>query len=272
MSGPRVEGRGARALRLPLSLVARLWLAALLIGIWQLVADDGPGSYFPPPSVIVRALHRVWFSGPASDLFLTEQARADFPVSFGHLLSGWAIAAVAGIALGLLLGRSQRAYDYTQPLVQLCRSVPPPALIPFFVVVFQLNTSMYVVTIAFGAVWPVLLNTLAGVRAVDPVLLDSARVHGVGRAERLWRVVLPSAAPQIAAGLRIALGFGLILMVLSELVGTTSGIGARLVNAQRTFDIPSMWAGIALLGLTGWLLNAAFLLVENRLLRWHREN
>ncbi|NGN66521.1 ABC transporter permease [Streptomyces sp. A7024] len=260
------------ALRLPLHLAARLWLALLLIGLWELTADAGPGSYFPPPSVIVRALHRVWFSGPASDFFLTEQARSDFPVSFGHLLSGWVLAAAAGIALGLLLGRSERAHDYLQPLLQLCRSVPPPALIPFFVVVFQLDTSMYVVTIAFGAVWPVLLNTLAGVRAVDPVKLDTARVYGMGRTAQLLRIVLPGAAPQIAAGLRIALGFGLILMVLSELVGTTSGIGARLVNAQRTFDIPSMWAGIALLGLTGWLLNAAFLLVENRLLRWHREN
>jgi ABC-type nitrate/sulfonate/bicarbonate transport system permease component len=129
---------------------------------------------------------------------------------------------------------------------------------------------MQVATIACGIVWPVLINTADGARNVDRLHLDTARVFRLTAAQRLLRVVLPSAAPKILAGLRLSLSLALILMVFSEFVGSNSGIGYRLLIAQQNFETVDMWAAIAVLGVLGYLLNSAFLLVEARFLRWHR--
>jgi ABC-type nitrate/sulfonate/bicarbonate transport system permease component len=256
--------------RLAARVFSHVWLVALLIALWEFASRGAQESYFPAPSVILPALKDLWFSGPASHLFLNSRAFDDFSPSLGHLLGGWVLASVTGLVLGVLLGRSRIASDYLDPLLQLGRSIPPPTLLPFFIVVFHVATSMYVAAIAFGVIWPVLLNTIDGVRTVDKIQLDTARVYGITGWQRLSRLILPAAAPKIFAGLRVSLGFALILMVLSELVGTTGGIGSQLVDAQRTFETPKMWAGIVLLGLLGYILNGSFLLVERRLLAWHR--
>lgn len=260
----------SRIWRAAVAVFSRVWLIVLLIALWEIASLGAEESYYPAPSKILPALRDLWFSGPASHLFLNDQATTDFSPSLGHLLAGWLLASAVGLVLGVLLGRSRRVSDYLEPLLQLGRSIPPPTLLPFFIVVFHVGTSMYIVAIAFGVIWPVLLNTMDGVRTVDSVQLDTARVYGINGGQRLFRLILPAAAPKIFAGLRVSLGFALILMVLSELVGTTGGIGSQLVSAQRTFEIPKMWAGIVLLGLLGYILNGSFLLVERRLLAWHR--
>ncbi|MCW2885117.1 MAG: hypothetical protein QOE54_3587 [Streptosporangiaceae bacterium] len=250
-------------------LSARGWLAVLLVVIWEIAARAVGDSYFPPPTKIVPAMRDLWFSGPATHFFLNSKAIDDFVPSLTHLFTGWLLASVVGIALGIALGRSRTASDYVDPLLQLGRAMPPPTLIPFFIIVFHLGATMQVATIAFGVVWPVLLNTIDGARAVDALQLDTAEVFGITGWQRLWRVILPAAAPKIFAGLRVSLSFAVILMVVSELIGGTTGIGAQLLTAQRTFALPEMWAGIVLLGILGYLLNEAFLLVEGRLLAWH---
>jgi ABC-type nitrate/sulfonate/bicarbonate transport system permease component len=249
--------------------LARGWLAVLLLILWEVVARAAEEAYFPPPTAIVSAMGDLWFSGPAGHLFLTSKALDDFVPSLTHVFTGWLLASAAGIVLGVTLGRSRTASDYADPLLQLGRAMPPPTLIPFFIIVFHLGGTMQVATIAFGVVWPVLLNTVDGARTVDPLQLDTAEVFGITGWQRLWRVILPSAAPKIFAGLRVSLSFAVILMVVSELIGGTTGIGAELLTAQRTFELPAMWAGIVLLGALGYLFNGAFLLVEGRLLAWH---
>lgn len=258
--------RVPRAVTLP---VSRLWLAVALIAVWELTTRAVRESYFPPPSTIMRALHEVWFSGPATQAFLTDKAIDDFSSSLSHLFIGWALASLGGVALGLLVGRSRRAGEILDPLLQFLRAVPPPTLVPFFIVVFQLGAAMQIATIAFGVIWPVLLNTIDGVRSADRLQLDTAEVFGITGARRLARVIIPAAAPKIFAGLRVGLSFALILMVISELIGSTAGIGSFLIGAQRSFEIPRMWAGIVMLGILGWLFNTAFLVVERRLLAWH---
>ncbi|HEY8481871.1 MAG TPA: ABC transporter permease [Spirillospora sp.] len=247
----------------------RSWLVILVLVTWELVTRAADETYFPPPTTIVRALRDLWFSGPASDLFLTENAADDFSTSLTHLFVGWGAASLAGIVVGAVIGRSQVLYDMASPVLEFLRAVPPPTLVPFFIIVFQLGATMQIVTIAFGVVWPVLLNTSDGVRTVEPLQLDTARVFGLGRFRRLVSIILPAAAPKIAAGLRVALSFALILMVISELFGSTSGIGSELIGAQRSFELPRMWAGIVMLGILGFLFNAVFLLLERRLLSWH---
>jgi ABC-type nitrate/sulfonate/bicarbonate transport system permease component len=156
------------------------------------------------------------------------------------------------------------------PLTHFLRSVPAPVMIPPALVLLGLGSGMKIAVIAFGAVWPILLNTIDGVRSQDPTTLEMARAYGIRGTERLRRIVLPAASPQIFAGLRTSLSIALILMVISEMVASTNGIGNFVLQSQRTFAIPDMWSGILLLGLLGIALSMAFALIERRVLRWHR--
>ncbi|WP_373696221.1 ABC transporter permease [Actinomycetospora flava] len=258
----RGGGVGVTGARSPL---VRWGVFALALVVWELAARAAGSAFFPPPSAIAAAGWALWFSGPA---VLTEGAWADVLPSVGRVLAGWAVSGVIGIAVGLLLGRSRRATEYLAPLLAFARALPPPVLIPVFLVLFAAGTPMQLATIVFGTVWPVLLATAAGARDVDPVTIDTAEVYGVAGLRRLRRVILPASAPRIVAGLRVSLSLALILMVVSELVASTNGLGHQLVVAQRSFDFTAMWAAIVLLGAVGYALNAALLGVERRALGW----
>ncbi|MHC1559928.1 ABC transporter permease [Actinomycetospora sp. C-140] len=246
---------------------ARWSVLVVVVAAWEVAARAAPSPFFPPPSAIAGAGWQAWFSGP---WFLTEEARTDVLPSLARLLGGWALAACAGVALGLAIGRSRRTSDYVAPLLAFGRAVPPPVLAPVFLILFAVGTPMQLATIVVGVVWPVLLNTADGARDVDPVKIDVAVVHRVAGLRRLREVILPAAAPRILAGLRVSLSLALILMVVSELVASTDGLGHRLVVAQRSFDFTAMWAAIVLLGVLGYALNAALLGVERRVLVWTR--
>ncbi|SNS65871.1 ABC-type nitrate/sulfonate/bicarbonate transport system, permease component [Streptosporangium subroseum] len=266
----RPPGRAGTAVRgVLVGAFSRFWLAIVLIAAWEVATRIIQESYFPPPSKIVVAMHELWFSGPASRLFLTQDALDDFGHSLYNLFGGWVLACLVGVAIGIALGLSRKLADYIEPMIHFGRAIPPPTLISFYIAAFQLGTPMQVATIVSGVIWPVLLNTIDGVRTVEQLHLDSAEVFGVRGIRRLMWIVIPAAAPKIVAGLRISLGLALILMILSELIGSTVGIGSLLIGAQRSFELPQMWAGIVILGVLGYLLNAVFVAVEKRALRWH---
>lgn len=240
------------------------------LAVWEVATERADAPYFPPPSRFFPQLREAWFTGPPAHLFLTSDALNSLPPSLAKLAGGWALAAVAGVVLGLALGRFRTFAQYLDPVLQLGRAVPPPTLIPLFIVVFHLGTTLEVATIAFGVVWPVLLNTMDGAASVDRLQLDTAAVFRLGPAQRLFRLILPASAPKIFAGLRLSVSIALILMVIAELMGGGEGIGEDLVDAQRTFQIPIMWGFIVILGVLGYVLNTLFLVVERRSLRWYR--
>jgi ABC-type nitrate/sulfonate/bicarbonate transport system permease component len=250
-------------------VATRVWLLPAVIIVWELATRDGQHAYLPAPSTIWRAVRTQWLSGPPDHLWLTAQATGDLLPSIARLLMGWVAAGAAGIVIGIALGRSALLSRFAEPIVHFGRAIPPPTLVPLFIVLFKVGTAMQLATITFGVIWPVLLNTLDGARFVDRQYIETARVFGLTGRQRLLRIVLPAAAPKIFAGLRLSLPLALILMVISEFVGSTDGIGRRLSISQQEFDIPSMWAVILLLGVIGLAANAAFLLVERRLLGWH---
>ncbi|WP_346776698.1 ABC transporter permease subunit [Streptomyces sp. HNM0574] len=255
MTGPRVLRD--RALR---------WgVPALAVLLWE-VAARGEGSvFFPPPSRIVAHAYGLWFSGPAGHVFLTDTAVGNLLPSLGRMALGFALAALAGIVAGLALGRSATAYALCDPVLQFARAVPPPALVPVFVVLFDFGTPMQLASIVFSAVWPVLINTAEGARGVDPAYQETAVVLRLSRAQRLWLLLLPAALPRIFAGLRLSLSLALILMVFSELLpGSANGIGFQLTDAQTRSDLLTVWAAIVLLGVLGYLLNTLLLAVEHR--------
>ncbi|MFC5180691.1 ABC transporter permease [Actinomadura harenae] len=248
--------------------LARLASLPAAFAAWEIAARRADDPFFPPPSEILARMHKDWFSGPASHLFLTGQATGNILPSLARLLTGWALACVLGVSVGLLAGRSPAVADHLAPLIHFFRAIPPPALVPVFLAAFKIGTEMQVATIVFGVVWPVLLNSVEGARDVDPVKLETARAFRLSRRARILRVLLPAAAPKIFAGLRLSLSTALILMVISELVGSVNGIGYLQMLAQSTTDVPGVWACIVLLGVLGLALNAAFLTCERRVLSW----
>ena len=234
-------------------------LVLVIWGVWS--ASINTSYYYPPLTEILTTFADTW---------LFERVGSDVVPSLVRMGLGFAIAVVVGIAAGLLLGLSSRARRAAAPIVEFLRAIPPPALLPFAILVIGVGDSMKVALIAFVCVWPILLNTIDGVTGVDPTLDETTRVYGVSTRDRLWRVMLPAASPQIFAGMRTSLSLALILMVISEMVASTNGIGYFVLQSQRTFAIPEMWSGILLLGILGYVLNGVFVLIEKRVLGWHR--
>ncbi|MEU6390437.1 ABC transporter permease subunit [Streptomyces sp. NPDC046939] len=244
------------------------WTVLLLaVGVWEVAARARGSVFFPPPSRIARHAYALWFSGPARHLFLTGDALGTIGPSLGRMAAGFSVAAAVGGVLGVVVGRSRRAYALCDPVLQFARAVPPPALVPVFVVVLDFGTPMQVASIVFSAVWPVLINTAEGARNTDPLRMEVAAVLRLTPVERLRFVIVPSALPRVFAGLRLSLSLALILMVFSELLpGTENGIGFTLTDAQSRSDLPTVWAALALLGVLGYLLNSGLLAIERRLL------
>jgi ABC-type nitrate/sulfonate/bicarbonate transport system permease component len=248
------------------------WLVLVLLVLgWQAATAAAADPFFPTPATIVAQLHRLWFSGPVSHAFLTEAGRDTVVPSLVRLSLGFAAGAVLGAGLGIAVGRSRWAYEILDPVLQFFRAVPPPTLVPVFIVLFSLGPPMQVASIAFSVLWPVLLNAADGARTVEPLQIETARAFRLTGPERLAFVILPATLPKLFAGLRLALSLSLILMVFSELQpGAADGIGFRLLEATTRFDYETVWAAIVLLGVLGYLLNAALLAVERRVLAWHR--
>ncbi len=249
----------------------RLGGAALRVSVlagmavaWQiatLVVDDPV--FWPTFTAVAGRLWEAWIVNPAA------WAESVGP-SLGRLLAGWLGAVAVGVALGTIIGLSRAAREYAGPTIHFLRAIPPPALLPLFIVLLGIGDGMKVVMIGFGAIWPILLNTADGVASVDRLQRDTGRAFRVPPIERLARIVLPAAAPRIFAGLRVSLSIAVILMVLSEMAATVNGVGFELVQAQRSFRTLDVWAIIVLLGVIGYGLNAILALIEGRVLAWHR--
>jgi ABC-type nitrate/sulfonate/bicarbonate transport system permease component len=255
------------------AVFAQRWLIfVIFVLIWQWAATVVARTVFPTPLAIATEVRELWLSGPASHLFLTSAVDQDILPSVGRLAEGWVIASVAGIVLGIAIGLVPWLADYTSAVLAFMRAVPPVMLVPVFLILFHIGNPMQLATIIFGSIWPVLLNSVDGARSVDPIKRDTARAYRIGRLRWVWSVVLPAASPKIFAGLRINLAFALILMVVSELVGSPDGLGYRITSAEDTFDYRAMWAGIAVVALMGFLLNRLLVAVEDRALAWHHSS
>ena len=242
----------------------RLLLAAglplALLALWWVASADSQSFYLPPLRQILEAFASVWLGARLVDDVLPSLAR---------LLTGFALAGLAGVALGVVIGSSPRLRATCEPVLEFLRAIPPPVLVPIFILVAGIGTTMKVLVIVSGCLWPILLNTVEGVRARDEVLEDTCRAYGIRGQARLRHLVLRAASPQIVTGMRQALSIGIILMVISEMFAASSGLGFTIVQFQRGFAIPEMWSGILLLGLLGVVLSFGFRLVENRVLSWY---
>jgi len=238
-----------------------LAVPVLFVGGWWVLSEGSTSVYFPPLRRILSTFAETWFFAR----FFT-----DLLPSVGHFLSGLALGSVAGIVIGTLMGLSPRFARDVAPLTEFVRAIPTAALVPLGLILFGTGFVMETFLISLAVFFPILVSTTAGVRGVDPVYLEVSRSYGLSFADRLWRVIIPAATPQILAGCRVAIAFGLAATVIANMVASGAGLGFFIVDAQTSFRLPDMWAGLIMIGLLGYLANTAFVLVEHRLLHWHR--
>lgn len=264
--GPR-RGAGAQgALAVLRRLFMLLGLPVILIAGWWFASAGSTNYLNPPLATIVEQFWPTWFGG---DSFGDSRFVQDVLPSVGRILVGFLIAVVLGIVLGLLIGSFRPLRDAMEPVLEFFRAIPPPVLVPIFMLFLGIGDQMKIVVIAIGCLWPILLNTVEGVRGIDPVLKDTARSYRFTRAGRLFRLTLPGASPQIVTGARQALSIGIILMVISEMFAASEGLGFTIVQFQRSFAIPEMWGGIILLGVIGVLLALIFRVITGAMLKWY---
>lgn len=237
-----------------------LVVPVVAVAVWWVVSRDSTSAFFPPLPEILGVFRETW---------LFAHFGTDVLASLKRMFAGYALAVVIGIGVGALLGRVRTLHRALNPMVQFGRAIPATALIPVGITLLGIGDLPKILLIAFVSLFPILLNTIDGVRAVEPGLEDVARSFRLSRIQRVMAVQLPSSAPQIFTGMRIALGIAFIMMIVTEMVAATSGIGFVTLNAQQSFQIAQMWSGMILLGVMGAAINTGFVLFERWLLRWH---
>jgi ABC-type nitrate/sulfonate/bicarbonate transport system permease component len=204
-----------------------------------------------------------------------ELGKADFWSAIGDTVLGWAmglvLGTVAGLLLGTAIGLNRRVYQSTAVVIEFLKTVPIIAILPLAILVLGTTLQMKVLLVAFGVMWPLTVQTMYCVHSVDPVVRDTAMALRMGPLHRFRAVVLPSAAPYIATGMRVAAAGALILTIVTELIAGGSGIGVEITTAASSGAraIPVMYARIVAAGVLGVLVAVAFTAVERRLLRWH---
>jgi ABC-type nitrate/sulfonate/bicarbonate transport system permease component len=231
------------------------------LGFWALISASGlvEKVLLPSPLEVVRA---IWAS--AADGSLAKHVAA----SFGRVVQGFLLAFAFAVPVGVLMGSSHRARGLIDPLIELLRPIPPIAMIPLAILWFGIGELSKVVIIGYGAFFPILVNTMAGFREVDPVHIRAAQTLGASRSRIFRDVVLRSAFPFIVVGARLGMGMAFIVLVAAELIASSEGLGFLINDARYNFQTDQVFLGMVCIGILGFLLNRALIEVERRLLGW----
>jgi len=239
-------------------------LAAL--ALWQLLSSAGLLGHTPSPAGVVTGIYQLTVTGLPPGYGLPGHVLA----SLERVLAGFAAALVLAVPLGILMGWSPAFETALDPLVELVRPVPPLAWLPLAVTWFGIGLASAAFLIFLGAFFPIVLNTVAGVRSVDPHLVEAARTLGAGRRTILARVLVPGAMPSIITGLRIGIGIGWMTVIAAEMTGVKSGygLGYMIMTARDVANYSYVVAGIVVIGLVGFLMDRLVRMLEKRLLRW----
>lgn len=236
------------------------WLPVALIAAWWIGSANSTNFFFPPLSRILEVTLRDLGNGIlVTHLFASLQ----------NMALGLAFAAIFGVGFGLVIGESKLIREATGPFLNFVRAIPPAAIVPIVIVAMGTGPAPKVFIIAFACVWPILLNTVDGVRGMNPQLMETARAFRIPFGLRNRKILFMEALPQIMAGVRIALAVSLVLMVISEFVGASKGLGFYIREKKESFAMAEAWGGTLLTGLLGYLLSAAFLKFERWALKWH---
>ena len=234
-------------------------LVLLLAWEWLARAEWVNPLLVPAPSRILSTFLLLVGSGEIPSQIVASLRRAAV---------GYVLAALVFIPLGILMGLFDPLHRALEVIVEMARPIPPPVVIPVAMLFFGLGDEMKIFVIFFSCAWPILLNTLDGVKNIDRVLLFTARTFSLSQTKVIPRVILPACPPQVIPGSRVSLPITLILVVISEMVGSTDGIGYFILDSQRRFRITQMYAGMLSLAILGYTLNHLFDVLQARLVPW----
>jgi len=238
------------------------WLApALLIAVWQMLADSGRlNGALPSPAGVWRSF---WLLATQGSLLY------DVLVSLRRVAFGFALGASTGLILGFLSGLSSLAGLLLDRTIQMVRTIPHLALAPLMIFWFGIGEQPRVLLVALGSLFPVYINTYSGIRNVDPKLVELGRSYGLGRFGLIWSIILPGALQPILVGIRYALGVAWLTLVVGETIASRDGIGYLVQNAREMLRLDIIVLAILLYAIAGWLADLLVRLIERRVLRWH---
>lgn len=258
---------GARVPALPRWLLA-LPLPVVLVAAWQLATAGKAYSLIPPPSTVLLTAWDYAFGGIRNDPYSATFA-TNALASITRVFAGFFVAMIVAIPLGLILGRSKLARGLIDPTLQFLRPIPVTAWLPLTMILFGLGPPATIALIALGTFFPMLLNTVDGVRLVEPRLIEAAEMLGTPKAAIFGRVILPAASPSIFTGIRIGLGLAWVLLVVGEMTGVPTGLGANIMDARQLSRTDLVISGMIYIGILGFLSDRVVMLLGRRALWWN---
>lgn len=220
-------------------------------------------TFLPPISEIIK----TWW-----ELVVSGELISHISASLIRAFSGYAIAIVYGIPLGMLIGWYKGVSDFISPLIEIFRNTAALALFPLFILFLGIGEASKIAIVVYACSWPILLNTIAGVKNVDTLLIKSAQSMGVSQFTLFRKIILPAAVPTVFTGVRLAGATSILVLVAAEMIGAKAGLGYLIQYSQYSFQIKSMYAGIITISLIGLIINKSLLYVESRVSSWKPKN
>jgi len=249
--------------RRALAVVAPL----LFLAFWWVTTGRDPNGLIPSPADVGIELWDLAFGGINDDAF-SGMLLTHLIASVSRVYGAFLLAALLALPLGMLIGRLVLVRDLLDPMFQLLRPIPVTAWLPLSMILFGLGARSAFFLVALGAFYPILVNTVFAVRSVEPRLFEAAQMLGVSPTRLFPLVVLPASLPGIFTGLRLGLGFAWVVIVVGEMTGVSTGLGAMIMDARQLSRTEIVVAGMAVIGLAGFLSDRAVQMLGKRLLRW----
>lgn len=244
------------------SILLQAWLPVTLVLLWFLASASSSSVFWPPLTEIL---------GTLVDWARSGQLWRDAVASFGNYALAVLLSVVVGLALGVAIGMMPRVGKVLDPYLDFFRSLPNVVFVPIIILTLGIGREPKVFLIFIACVWPILLNCIAGVRAIQPGIFEATHAYRIPLRLTITKVVLAGALPQIAVGVRLAITIGIVMLVVSEMYGATEGVGYFILQSGQRFQLAAAWAGTLLIGVIGWAFTAVYALAEHRLLRWNHQ-
>jgi NitT/TauT family transport system permease protein len=238
-----------------------------LLAIWHFSTAGRPGSLIPPPYDVWQELRDLAIGGVNDDAY-SGTLYVHLLASVSRVYGGFALALIVALPLGMLIGRIPLIRQLVDPTIQILRPVPVTAWLPLAMIIFGVGPRSAVFLVFLGAFYPMLVNTIFGVRSVEPRLFEAAAMLGCSGSAQFFRVVLPAALPSIFTGMRVAQGFAWVVIVVGEMTGVPTGLGAIIMEARELSRTEIVISGMIVIGVFGFLSDQLIMLIGRRLLAW----
>jgi ABC-type nitrate/sulfonate/bicarbonate transport system permease component len=240
------------------------YIIFLLILIWELYSRFSSKLVFLPP-----------FSEVITQ-FSTSLIAKDYLVhilfTVLRTLSGFLVACLIMLPLGVLFGRNKNVYSYFEKIIEFLRPMPSAAIIPIAILFLGIEDNMKIFVICFGSSWPILINTIDGVKSVEPMYIKTGMVYNFSNFKIFTKILIPASLPVIFTGFRISIAIALILAITVEMIVGGNGLGYYILDAERSFKFSEMYSGIFTVGIIGYFINYSIVKLENKFLYWHKKS